>query len=462
MHRSTIAYVLIAASLACVPTLGRAQPGSIAITSVTLIDGTGAPARGAMTVILRDGRITDVDPSATARIPDGATIVDGSGKFLIPGLWDMHVHLSKAGAGSLPLLVAYGVTTVRDMGGDAEQLLGWRADIGAGRRVGPRLRLAGPMLESPERVAKMRKRGTVEPVDRFRAGVGDAADAERVVDSLDRLGVDFIKLRTVASTSVYRAIAAAATRHGLPLVGHASEVPFEEVLRANQRSVEHAVYPALQGFPPKQRASLIADMKRRGTVLVPTAVSYYQSLDLPNARLRRLLADSLGASDPRRRYISGYLLDDWREQLEERPGGLRASIQGAVVGRIHSGAVKDSREMHRAGVRILPGSDLAVLGIYPGSGLHDELRLFVDRLGMTPMEAIVSATRHSAEFLGMLDSVGTIERGRIADMVLLTADPLADIRNTLKIDAVMVRGRMFDRATLDVMTDPKTARTGGS
>ena len=452
--------LLAAAVLGAPPAVANAQGATVAITAVTLIDGTGTPARESMTVIVRAGHVAEVVTAASASIPGDAIVVEGRGKFLIPGLWDMHVHLSKAGAGSLPLLVANGVTTVRDMGGDANQLLGWRADIDAGRRIGPRIRLAGPMLESPERVAKMRKRDTVEPVDRFRAGVGDAADAERVVDSLDRLGVDFIKLRTVASTSVYRAIAAAAASHQLPLVGHATEVPFAEVLRANQRSIEHAVYPTLQGLTPRQRASLIADMARRKTVLVPTAVSYYQSLDLPNARLRRLLADSLGATDPRRRYISGYLLDDWREQLEERPGGLRASIQGAVVGRIHSGAVKDAREMHRAGVRILPGSDLAVLGIYPGSSLHDELRLFVDRLGMTPMDAIVSATRHSAEFFGMQDSVGTIEPGRVADMVLLAADPLADIGNTLKIDAVMVRGKLFDRAALDVMTDPKTARTG--
>jgi hypothetical protein len=280
------------------------------------------------------------------------------------------------------------------------------------------------------------------------------------VDSIARLGVDFIKVRTVASTEVYRAIAAATAKHRLPLVGHATEVPFEEILRANQRSAEHTVYPSLQGLPPKQRASLIADMARRGIVLVPTAVSYYESLDLSNARMRRLLNDSLGATDPRRRYVSGYLLDDWREQLEERPGGLRASIQGAVVGRIHSSAVKDAKEMRRAGVHILPGSDLAVIGIYPGSSLHDELRLFVDRLGMTPMDAIVSATRQSAEFFGMQDSVGTIARGHVADMVLLTADPLVDIRNTMKIHAVFLRGRLLDRPELDRITDPAIARTG--
>jgi imidazolonepropionase-like amidohydrolase len=458
----TLALGSIAAMLGSTPlTVGAQQGAALAITSVTLIDGTGAAPRADMTVIVRGNRIVAVEPAATAQPPADAVVIDGRGKYLIPGLWDMHVHLAKAGPGSLPLLVANGVTSVRDMGGDAALLRGWRDDIEAGRRLGPRMKWGGPMLESPERIARMRKRGTHEPVDRFRAGVADPASAERVVDSIARLGVDFIKLRTVASDETYRAIAAAAARHRLPLVGHATDVPFEEVLRAGQKSVEHTVYPSLQGRTPRDRAKLIAEMARRGIALVPTAVSYYESIDLSNARVRRIMNDSLGAIDPRRRYVDGYLLEDWKEQLDERPGGLRASIQGAVVGQIHKSAVQDAKEMRRAGVRIMPGSDLAVIGIYPGSSLHDELRLFVQKLGMSPMEAIVSATRQPAEFFGMEDSLGTIAPDRIADLVLLDADPLVDITNTRKIDTVILRGRLLGRAELDKLTDPRTARTSG-
>ena len=127
----------------------------------------------------------------------------------------------------------------------------------------------------------------------------------------------------------------------------------------------------------------------------------------------------------------------------------------------HKNAVKDAKEMRRAGVRILPGSDLAMIAIYPGSSLHDELRLFVEKLGMSPMEALVSATRQSAEFFGMQDSVGTIATHRIADLVLLDADPLADIRNVRRIHAVILRGQLIDRAALDKLTDPRTARVTG-
>ena len=458
-HARIVFAAAIVAIVGAFPSRADAQGGTIAITSVTLIDGTGGPARQDMTVIVHGGRISAVELATSAQPPGGATVIDGRGKFLIPGLWDMHVHLAKAGAGSLPLLVANGVTSVRDMGGDAALLRGWRDDIEAGRRLGPRIKWAGPMIESPEHVARMRKRGTHEPIERFRAVVADPGSAERVVDSIARLGADFIKIRTVASDETYRAIAAAADRHGLPFVGHASDVSFEDVLRAGQKSVEHTVYPSLQDRTPRERSKLIAEMARRGIALVPTAVSYYESIARSSARMRQIIADSLGTVDPRRRYVDGYLLQDWREQLEERPGGLRASIQGAVVGLIHRNAVKDAKEMRRAGVRILPGSDLAVLGIYPGSSLHDELRLFVEKLGMTPMEALVSATRQPAEFFGMQDSLGTIAANRIADLVLLDADPVADITNVRRINAVIVRGQLLDRAALDTLTDPRTART---
>ena len=460
-HPRILFAAAIVAILGACPSHTNAQGGTIAITSVTLIDGTGEPARAEMTVIVRGGRITAVEPATSAQPPEGAAVIDGRGKFLIPGLWDMHVHLAKAGAGSLPLIVANGVTSVRDMGGDAALLRGWRDDIAAGRRLGPRIKWAGPVLESPEHMARMQKRGTHEPIERFRAVVADPGSAERVVDSLARLGVDFIKMRTVASDETYLAIAAAAERRGLPLVGHASEVPFEEVLRAGQKSVEHVVYPPLQNRSPRERSKLIAEMARRSVALVPTAVAYYESIGLSTARVRRIIADSVGAIDPRRRYVDGYLLADWREQLEERPGGIRASLRGVVVSHVHRNAVKDAKEMRRAGVRILPGSDLAVIGIYPGSSLHDELRLFVEKLGMTPMEALVSATRQSAEFFGMQDSLGTVAANRIADLVLLDADPLADIGNVRRINAVILRGQLLDRAALDKLTDPRTARTSG-
>ncbi len=426
-----------------------AQGAPLAITDVTVVDGTGDTSRPHMTVVVSGGTIIAVDPVARALLPPQATVIDGRGKFLIPGLWDMHVHLAKAGASSPGLFVANGVTSVRDMGGDFAVVRRWRDEIAAGVRVGPRIRTAGPILESAERVRRMKARGTVEPVDRFRAPVADTADAQRVVDSVARLGVDFVKVRTTTSPAVYAAIASSARRAGLTLAAHGDIVPLDDMLRAGQRSIEHAILPSLQRRDSSTRAGLIRELAKARVAVVPTMVNYYQWLVVPPADARRVIEDSLGRIDARRRYVTGYLLDDWREQLAERGSLKDALVRRLYLPRVYSGVLRDLREMHRAGVRILPGTDVAVALMYPGFSLRDELAYFVDMIGMTPLDAVQSATRFAAEFSGMGDSLGTVEVGKIADLVLLDANPLVDIRHVGRIHAVIVGGRLFDRSKLD-------------
>ena len=420
----------------------------LAITGVTVIDGTGGAASPHMTVLISGGKIIAVDSMSQAIVPAQAHVIDGRGKFLIPGLWDMHVHLTKTGARSLGLFIANGVTSVRDMGGDFAVVQSWRTDIAAGVRVGPRIRTAGPILESTERVRRMKARGTVEPVDRFRAPIADTIDVRRVVDSVARLGTDFIKVRTAASPETYEAIATAARRTGLTLAAHGDIVPPEAMLRAGQRSVEHAIYPTLRKRDAGVRARLIRELAAAQVTIVPTMVNYYQWLLVSPAEARRIVDDSLGGIDPRRRYIAGYLLEDWREQIAERGGVKDALIRRLYLPRAYSGVLRDLKEMHRGGVRILPGTDVAVALMYPGFSLRDELGYFVDKIGMTPAAALVSATRFAAEFSGMSDSLGTVHVGKLADLVLLDADPLLDIRNVGRIHAVIARGALFDRAGL--------------
>src|SRR5262245_26665438 len=201
--------------------------GALALTRVAVIDGGGAPARPKMTVVIAGGRIAAIGENGKTPVPKGARVIDASGKYLIPGLWDMHVHLAKAGENTLPLFIANGVTGVRDMGGDGALVLKWRDEIAAGKRTGPRIKAAGPILESARNVERMKREGTVEPVDRFRVGVAGPEEAENVVERLAKLGVDFIKIRTVASPETYRAIAAAARKRNLALVGHAAVAPEE-------------------------------------------------------------------------------------------------------------------------------------------------------------------------------------------------------------------------------------------
>jgi hypothetical protein len=157
IHRTDIRVVVVLAIAVAAPAMAAAQSTSFAITDVTVIDGTGAPPRANMTVVVRNGRIAAVDSTSRATIPANATIIGGRGKFLIPGLWDMHVHLAKAGDKALGLFVANGVTSVRDMGGDFALVQRWRSEIAAGTRVGPRIRTAGPILETAEHVRSMKE-----------------------------------------------------------------------------------------------------------------------------------------------------------------------------------------------------------------------------------------------------------------------------------------------------------------
>lgn len=253
-------------------------------------------------------------------------------------------------------------------------------------------------------------------------------------------------MRTVADLATYRALNQAADDHGLPLVGHTFGIPAETVLEAGQDGVEHFLFPVLDSVSPAERRDIWRQFAERDVPVVPTLVTFTEGTFVPLDEFRAVVEDSTGAVDPRRRYLSRYLVLDWREQLQEMEGGEE---QVALFREIYRSTVRNLREMHEEGVDILAGSDVAVLNVFPGSSLHQELELFVQELGLSPPEALQRATRIPAEFLDLADSVGTIEEGKVADLLLLGADPLADISNTRRIEAVVLRGRVFEGADLE-------------
>jgi imidazolonepropionase-like amidohydrolase len=435
-----------------------ASTAAVAITHVTVIDATGAPPQPEMTVIVEDGHIAALGRSAGLRPPAHATVVNARGKYLIPGLWDMHVHevfgdwLPRNEQVVPPLFVANGITGVRDMGGDLDVLLEWRAQIAAGRLLGPRMIIAGPMLDGP--------------IPRFpsSAPVANAADARRVVDDLTKRGVNFIKIQSLIPRDGYFAAADEAKRLGMVFVGHVPDaVRASEASNAGQKSIEHftGIFegcstiedklvtgtprgpgPNVRTYDPGRAQKLIALMARNRTWQVPTLVWEHG----------QWLVDDIDLShDPLTKYAPAAWKDhtwpmfvhDIMQSMDTDPLPVRK--------RFFQMELDMTLAMFRAGVPFMAGTDTAAgVHVFPGFSLHQELSLFV-RAGLTPMQALQTATRNPAEFMGRLKDLGTIEQGKLADLVLLDANPLDDIGNTRRIRAVVLAGRYLDRNRLDQM-----------
>lgn len=420
-----------------------ARPGpsaSLAIVGVTIIDGSDPSPRADQTVLIDGNRIVAVGSAASTEVPARAQVIEGRGRFLVPGLWDMHVHTTVPGGREvLALYTANGVTGVRDMAGEWDMLRGWRREIARGTLVGPRIVASGPYLE-----------GGDVPIPHILTRTPDEARA--AVDSLVRLGVDFVKIHGQLTEETYFAAARAARSKGIPFAGHLPRgVTPAEASDSGQRSLEHllqipmpctereftALQPRfpLQGFlgrcSREDPAPLFRRFAANGTWIVPTFVAAYEiavwpTRDVPGDAAARFLPDTL------RRYVAEIF-----QLPADAPAGADA-VGRAIFGK----RLALVGAMHRAGVGILAGTDAPLRNSPPGFGLHQELVHLVEA-GLTPFDALRAATLEPARYLGMLDSSGTIAAGKLADLVLLEADPLSDIRNLRRIATVVANGRVI-------------------
>ncbi len=386
---------------------------SLAITHVTVIDCTGAAAKPNSTVVVTGGLISAVGLSETVVIPSGAQVIDAKGKFLIPGLWDMHGHLTDATADAFPLLIMNGVTGVRDMGGDLDQIDRWRSEINNGARVGPHIIRAGPFVDGP-------KQGVTN-----RLTVRTPEEARQAVHTLKTKGVDFIKVHNALPRAAFFALMDEARKEHIPVAVHLPQgVSSAEASDAGVASLEHietinesalwrkgatakTVEQAVDENLGPAGQELFQRFVKNGTWYVPTLVAYERGF-------------VLWSNDP--------------ESLKPRMNVQAKQIE--LVGM-----------MHKAGVQIMAGTDFSDWALVPGVDLHNELALLVEA-GFSPLEALQAATLNPAKFLGKTDTFGTIQVGRTADLVLLDMNPLEDISHTRKIHAVVLGGKLFPIASI--------------
>ncbi len=409
-------------------------------------------------VYIEGPRILAVKKTAK-RIPRNVRLIS-TGGYVIPGLWDMHVHLAGVIAEPawsadvlFPELLKNGITSVRDMGGDVKALARWRDEIAGNARTGPHLYFSGPMLTASESNSNDSRT------------VRTAEDGREAVAELKAEGVDFIKVLHVPR-SAYFAVAGAAKEAHLDFVGH---LPFgvsvAEAAATGQKSIEHINWSALAidcsaqpavireeliralqsgekggysrvldkaaaSFDETSCAFVAQAMVQHGTWSVPTLVSEEIGADLTTGqRDEKYLA--LLPEKVRREMSS-------EKVVQENPPERVEWLQRQRKNNLRIAAL-----LHQQGVRMLAGSDSLDVMVFPGPSLHRELQLLVE-IGLTPAEALRSATCDSAQFLHR-DDVGMVEAGKLADLVLLNANPLADIRNTQEIRIVFVEGRIVSR-----------------
>jgi imidazolonepropionase-like amidohydrolase len=439
----------------------QAKPATtpIVITHVTVINPGKSSVTPDATVVIAGAQITELSTSNHFRQPAKARVIDAHGQYLIPGLWDMHVHSAfgdwfPGGPDViLPLFIANGVTGVRDMGGDLPVLFKWRKQIAAGRILGPRMVVSGPMLDAYLPSGKLRFPSSV--------AVSTPASAIAAVDALKKQGADFIKVQSVISHDAYLAAAAEAHKRGLPIVGHVPDkVRIAETVAAGQKSIEHLM-GIFEGCSTEEDKfiegkgnlqMLLTTYNQEKCDKAISLLAQQQVWQVPTLAWQRggTFLDQLDwKHQPLDKYVPAHWRDvTWRRFNDEMmPDLQRDSL--ASRQEYFARNLKMVGAMHRAGVPFLAGTDAAP-GIYimPGFSLHDELANFVEA-GFTPMESLQTATSNPVKFLGMESSLGSIEPGKIANLVLLTANPLDDIHNTRRISAVIVSGHLFERSELD-------------
>jgi imidazolonepropionase-like amidohydrolase len=439
--------------------LYSAKENLLVLSHVTVIDGTGIAPQPNRIVVIKNDRILNIDEADKISVPAGAEVIDGTGKFLIPGLWDMHVHWFDEDY--LPVFIANGVTGVRIMWGEPTHRK-WRKKIEKGILIGPRMLIGSELIDGTPPVFEQSAS----------SAVSGEKEAKRIVHAQKGNGADFIKVYSRLTKKEYQSILEESKNENIPVVGHVPySVSITEASRKGQRSIEHlhGVLLACSNKEEQLRKQMINAKEADWMAAIAQAkkllVSYdetkanalfselaknktWQCPTLTVLRTVAYLNDPNFRNDKRTRYMPSWTVDYWDPEKDNRFTS-RTEEDDENFKKVFAKEMEIVGAMNRAGIRFLAGSDVGNPYCFGGFSLHDELVLLV-QAGFSPMQALQAATRNAAEFSGRLD-LGTIEKGKLADLVLLDADPLQDIKNTQTISAVIYGGRIFKQQQLQAM-----------
>jgi imidazolonepropionase-like amidohydrolase len=419
--------------------ISKGIPGShtstIAIVGGTLIDGTGTAAVPDASVVIQNGQITAVGPRAKVKIPKQANIVDAKGKFLLPGLWDMHAHFEQVEWG--PIYLAAGVTTVRDCGNEFEFITAVRDAIAQGRGLGPRLLLAG----------------FVDGTSTFAIGTARADTPEQAREWVHRYhdaGFQQMKIYSSVKLDEIKAVADEAHRLGMTVTGHIPEgLTAYQAIEAGQDQINHVGYIADIMHTPlpdnatrsdRRKAILNIDLNSPEAQKALTFLKDHHTVIDPTMALFELF--SATTAKPPATFEPG---------VNKIPGELAQQLTDVgppnenteIADKVFQKELEIVDALHRSGIPVVAGTDQAV----PGHSLHREIELYV-QAGFTPMEAIQAATIVPAQVMGLDKELGTIEIGKRGDLILISGNPLEDIRNTRNVEYVITNGTMYHAAEL--------------
>jgi hypothetical protein len=440
------------------------------IRGATIIDGTGAPPSPDMVVVVHGDRIVDIRPAAGFRAARSARVIDAHGRWLLPGFIDMHAHVNlgpvvldsvtrapsvrldtSATTRSLRSLLAFGVTTIRDPGAPATRAVAVRDRVAAGQLLGPRIFTAGEVIDATvfPGIAT-----TVRTEEEVRAEVRRQAD----------VGVDYIKVYALLAPPLVAAAIGEAHERGKKVLGHLFATSWTEAARLGIDGIVHAVPSSPKLLHPNRREawrrgiarntrfmfqwfeyvdlaspqidSMVRAMVERRVVHDPTLVAFEAMAWGDSARI---------TASPDLALAAPSLLENWRTAFTLSAGWTRQGYDSARA--VWPSMLRFEKLLYDRGMLLVAGTDANNPWVVPGPSFHRELELLASA-GIPPLDVLRIATHNGAQGLGVLNSLGTVAPGKYADLVLLDADPTADIRNTRRIVWVMRGGQILHPSQL--------------